>query len=192
MERTEAQWQQLYKNYVKKYDQLNEKILRDTDGANGMYHKKYSYLGYINAYSGLETIREEQVSQGKRKVLNVQRDLINEQKYKYSEKQARAIKKGMVEKKIKELDMSNISSDAEFRKIKRQIAKEFKVREIRQRPNIADDYIERIKDRYRELKSQKYRYYDASGNLIETDLWTTKQMSQIIAEEFYGSEPKFA
>lgn len=181
MKRTEAQWQKLYANYKKKYDELDKTL------PNGMYDSKYNYLGYRNAYNYLESSREKEVAQGKRKVLNVQRDLLNDQKYKYSQKQARAVKKALVNEALKNLDYEQIKSDKEYKKIKRQISNQFKVKEIRERPDAADEIYERAKAKNRELKGQKYYEYDESGNLIERDLWNSKDRAKIIAQTVFGS-----
>lgn len=181
MKRTEEQWQKLYANYKKKYAQLNEKL------PGGMAYKQYSYLGYRNAYIYLESTREEQIAKGERKVLNTQRDLINEQKYKYSQDQARAIKQALIKKAEKELDYSKIGSDKEYKKMLRDIAKQFKVKEIRQRPDAADEIYNIAKEMNKELKSQTYKEYDANGNLVEKPLWTSKDRARIIAQTVFGS-----
>ena len=181
MKRTEAQWQKLYANYKKKYAQLNEKL------PNGMAYKQYSYLGYRNAYIYLESLREEQVAQGKRKVLNTQRDLINEQKYKYSQEQARAIKKALIKKASEKIDYETIGSDKEYKKMLKDIAKQFKIKEIRQRPDAAEEIYNIAKEMNRELKTQTYKEYDESGNLIEKALWDSKDRAKIIAQTVFGS-----
>lgn len=181
MKRTDAQWKKLYANYQKKYRQLNEKL------PGGMADKMYDYLGYINAYSYIETSREEEVTKGKRKVLNTQRDLINDQKYKYSQDQARAIKQALIKKAEQELDYSKIGSDKEYKKMLRDIAKQFKVKEIRQRPDAADEIYNIAKEMNKELKSQTYKEYDANGNLVEKPLWNSKQRAKIIAQTVFGS-----
>ena len=181
MKRTEAQWRKLYANYVKKYEELNAKL------PNGMAYKKYSYLGYRNAYIYLETLREQEVSKGTRKVLNTQRDLLNEQKYKYTREQARAIKKALVKKATEGIDYNTIGSDKEYKKLLRDISKQFKIQEIRQRPDAADQIYEIAKQMNRELKTQTYKEYDESGNLTERPLWDSKDRARIIAQTVFGS-----
>ena len=140
MKRTEAQWQKLYKNYQKKWNELNEKL------PEGMADKMYSYLGYRNAYTFIENTREQEVAKGQRKVLNTQRDLINDQKFKYSQDQARAIKNALIEREIKKADITQFASDKEFKKFKRDIAKQFKVSNIRQRTDAADEIYDLAKE----------------------------------------------
>lgn len=187
MERTEAQWQKLYANYKKKYEKLNEDILKATDGKHGMYAPQYSYLGYINAYVGIERSREEEVTAGKRKVLNTQRDLINAQRYKYSQDQIRAVKKALVEKELKKLDYNQFKTDSEFKKAKRDIAKQFKVKELRLRVDEAEDIYEAAKAKNRELKAQKYVYYDKDGVRHEEMMFDSKQRAKIIGQTIFGS-----
>ena len=182
MKRTDAQWKKLYANYKKKYRQFNEKL------PGGMADEMYDYLGYINAYNYIETSREAEVAKGKRKVLNTQRDLINDQKYKYSQSQARAIKKALIKRAEQELDYSKIGSDKEYKKLLKDISKQFKIKEIRQRPDAADEIYDIASEMNKELKSQTYKEYDANGNLVERPLWTSKDRARIIAQTVFGSK----
>lgn len=181
MKRTEAQWQKLYKNYQKKWNELNEKL------PEGMADKMYSYLGYRNAYTFIENTREQEVAKGQRKVLNTQRDLINDQKFKYSQDQARAIKNALIEREIKKADITQFASDKEFKKFKRDIAKQFKVSNIRQRTDAADEIYDLAKEMNRELKGKTYKEYDDNGNLIEKPLFDSKARAKIISQVIFGS-----
>lgn len=182
MKRTEAQWQKLYSNYKRKWNELNERL------PSGMADKMYSYLGYRNAYTLIENTREEEVSKGTRKVLNTQRDLINDQKYKYSQDQARAVKKALVERAMKNIDYSSIKSDKELKKFEKNISKQFKISEIRQRPDAADEIYEIAREMNKDLKSRTYKEYDADGNLIEKPLFDSKARAKIIAQVVFGSK----
>lgn len=182
MKRTEAQWQKLYANYKKKYLKLDKEL------PSGMADEMYDYLGYRNAYSGIETLREAEIASGTRKVLNTQRDLINDQKYKYSQAQARAIKKALIEKAKSELNYELITSDKEYKKILKDIAKQFKVNEIRQRPDAADKIYELASEMNKKLKGQTYKEYDEAGNLIERPLWDSYQRANIISQTIFGSK----
>ena len=160
MKRTEAQWQKLYANYKKKYTQIKENL---PEGAK-MGANMYSYLGYRNAYVYIENKREAEVEKGTRKVLNVQRDLINQQRYKYTREQASAIKKALIKQATKEIDFNTVGSDKEYKKILKDIAKQFKVKEIRERPDAADEIYNIAKEMNRELKTQTYKENDESGS----------------------------
>ena len=182
MQRTEAQWQKLYSNYQKKWNELNAKL------PEGMADKMYSYLNYRNAYHLIEESREKEIAKGERKVLNTQRDLINDQKFKYSQKQARAIKKALIEKTLRNTDFKQFSSDKEFKKFKRDLAKQFKVSEIRQKTADADDIYAAAKAKNEELKSQTYKEYDDNGNLVEKPLFSGKDRAKIISQVIFGSK----
>lgn len=180
MKRTDAQWQKLYANYKQKWETLNKKL------PEGMADKMYSYLGYRNAYTFLEKTREAEVTAGKRKVLNTQRDLINDQRYRYSREQASAIKKALVQKELKKVDYSELSNK-EFKALKKKIEKQFKVNEIRVRTDAAKEVYQIAKDMNKELKTKTYKEYDADGNLVEVPLFDSKARAKIISQTVFGS-----
>ena len=70
----------------------------------------------------------------------------------------------------------------------KDIAKQFKIKEIRQRPEAADEIYQIAKEMNRELKGQTYKEYDEAGNLIERPLWNSKQRAKIIAQIVFGSK----
>lgn len=154
MIRSEEQWQKLYQNYVKSYDTDNAKMI--SKYGYGYYSEKYSYRAYKNTYMFLEAYREEQREAGTRKVLNVQRDLIAAQKFRYTAKQARGIAKKMQLEAINKWMDEKISkkediSKAEYRKEMAKIKRDITFTKVRTRQIRTGDFWEDAKAKYKEL-----------------------------------------
>ena len=177
MKRTQAQWDKLYSNYVKKWNQYNKEL------PAGMADKMYTQLEHRNAYVLLERMREEQVAKGTRKVLNVQRDLINAQKYQYTLDQTRAVKQALIKKEIQKIKNIDKLTNKEYKKEVAKISKQFKIRELRQRVDAADEIYQLAKDLNKELKGEKV--IDSNGN--EVYLYDSKARAKIIASVIFGS-----
>ena len=157
MIRSEEQMRVLYNNYVKKYDTDNANMI--SKYGYGYYSEKYSYRAYKNVYNFLEAYREEQREAGTRKVLNVQRDLLAAQKYKYSAKQARGIAKKMQLEAIntwmdKKLKRKEEISKAEYRQEMAKLKKTLTYTKVRTRQIRTKDFWEDAKAKYAELKNQ--------------------------------------
>lgn len=155
MIRSEEQWRTLYNNYVKNYDKDNSKMINKY--GYGYYSEKYSYRAYKNAYMFLEAKREEEKQSGARKVLNVQRDLLSDQKFSMSAKQARGIAKKLREKEIniwmdEKLKKKEDISKSEYKKEMAKIKKEITFTKVRTRQVGTADFWEDAKAKYAELK----------------------------------------
>lgn len=79
-------WTKLYNTYTKKYELIKSKSPVDLE-------PKYTQAEFKMMYRALEEERNEEILAGTRHVLNITQDLVHKQQmYKYSMKQARAIR----------------------------------------------------------------------------------------------------
>lgn len=170
MKRSRSQWDKLYQNYSKKYDKMNADRL--AKGLPGMALPKYDPLSYRNAYIGIETFREEQVAKGKRKVLNTQRDLLNDQIYQYSKAQARAQRQALI--KRAERNISSDLSNKEFKKEIKRIQKEFSFTKVRRGQFNTDELYAEASALNKKLKN------DTVG-------WAASDRAKIIGQLVFGS-----
>lgn len=86
-------WNDLYDTYKINYRKAYMKN-------EGQIAKMYDKRTFIGMYSGLEADRQEEVSKGGRKVLNIQQDLVRKQTYQYSSAQAKAFQTALMEEGI--------------------------------------------------------------------------------------------
>ena len=119
-------WIKLYSTYSKNYD---KKAIKSKVG----FEEKYSLDEFMGIYTAIENERKLEVKQGKRKVLNVSQDLLAEQeKYLYSMKQAKELKKAL--KKYYNLD--------------------YKIKDIRTNSDKTDEFWKAVSDYKKQLKLQ--------------------------------------
>lgn len=115
-------WDKLYNTYVKTY---NKKALRSKVGLEEIYNKDE----FKAVYTALENTRKLEIKKGQRKVANITQDLIAKQeKYEYSLKQAKELKKALKETlninyKIKDIRTGQFRSE-EFWKLVKESKKE--------------------------------------------------------------------
>ena len=94
--RTGKQWRKLYFNYVNHYNKRNREFI--SKYGIGMADKKLDYWSFREAFAVTENSRIEEQQAGYRgKSINVMRDIINEQTYKRSYRQGRALLKAQKE-----------------------------------------------------------------------------------------------
>lgn len=94
--RTGRQWRKLYYNYTRHYNKRNKELI--TKYGVGMADSKLDYWSFREAFAVTENGRLEEQQAGYRgKSINVMRDILNEQTYKRSYKQGRALLKAQKE-----------------------------------------------------------------------------------------------
>lgn len=122
-------WIKLYSTYSKNYD---KKAIKSKVG----FEDKYTLNEFKTMYTAIENERKLQVKHGERKVLNVSQDLLAKQeKYLYSMKQAKELKKALKEYydldyKIKDIRTDSIKTD-EFWKAVSDYKKQLKLQGIK-------------------------------------------------------------
>lgn len=170
--RSGREWQKLYWNYTKKYNEelraYQKKFKTDSKSLPG--GAKYDYWGYRNAYAGIEATRLSQQEEGLRgKNLNVQRDLIHRQKYGLSYKQGASYTKA-IRQKLRE-ELKGTKSLEKKAKIKEQL-KNIKLENIRTKPKEVEAFKQYLSDVNSDLKAQGLDSY---------------ARAQWISEEIFGS-----
>ena len=165
-------WNKLYANYSKKWDAMNKKL------PNGMYQEKFDKRAFRNTYVLLENSRMQEQEEGLRgKSLNVMRDLINAQKYRWTQGQARSITKALRKAEIQKLDVSKLTKK-EYKEAIKKINKEISFIGVKQETIKTGKFWESVKERYQQLMT------DPTYQGFWNDSYAR---AQIISSEFFGS-----
>lgn len=124
--RTYKEWKKAYGNYKKMYNAAN-RLMKKKYG-HGLADEKLNYRNWKNLYTGEERVKKTMQKEGLRgKSLNINRDIVNQQKYNISLKQGRALAKAKRNLLRKELKIAT----KEKAKTIRQQLKEISVEGIR-------------------------------------------------------------
>ena len=176
MKRTGKEWQNLYWSYLKKYKQYLKDYRKEFNKEAKQLPggKKMDYYTYKNTYAGIETHRLAEQKEGLRgKSLNVQRDILNQQRFGLTYKQGRAYAKAY---KIKLKEAIKRVKDENFKAQLKEELKNIKVNKVRQNTTLIENMDEMLSEYNDELYAQ--------------GVHNSLKRAQKIAEEFFGSAPQ--
>lgn len=158
-------WEKLYDTYKTNYKK--ESMKRSKATLEKMYDKNM----FKTMYTALENTREEEIRQGKRKVANIQQDLVRKQReYDYSLKQAKNIQEALLRQKIGNEKLEELT-----KKEKQLLYKKegWQVQNIRLSKSEA---INQFKD---DIKASYHNFRNAG--------LTSKEAAKKIGQIFFGS-----
>ena len=174
--RTYKDWKKLYGSYKKSYNAANRWMKKKY--GHELADKKLDYKQWKNVYTGEERAKLAMQKEGKRgKSLNINRDIINQQKYNISLKQGRALAKA----KRKLLRAELKIADKEKAKLIRQKLKEISVEGIRAENIDYEDLKITMENMNQDLKMDPY-----FADVKEGSMRRSKQIAVVI----FGSDPE--
>lgn len=132
-------WKKLYKTYI---DNYNKSAINNLN----QMADKYNMIEFKMKYTALENDRKKEILKGKRKILNIQQDIIRKQTYELSKGQALAVKYTLKETKGLDLKLRDIRR-GKYGSNKELISITFR--------EIADQYNDLIDSGYSTIQAKK-------------------------------------